>query len=181
MTLRQPQSVKFARRLEWGPKRAVRPAPSCTARGACASRSPRPPARWSWAQGSAQWRHSPFIDSFAASGEALVSRGDDGTSTDARLASCGDQALAGRACALGEFISKNRRLTGQDDCNETSVAPIVALAAGQPIDPFPTPSRGAKKGSVRKGLALISIGRGRCEHEASIRSSRRTRRVGLRS
>ena len=74
----------------------------------------------------------------------------------------------------GNSFRRTENRLGEDDCHETSVASIVALAAGRPIDPYLTPRRGAKKRSITEGLPLISIGRGRREEKASIRSRMRS-------
>src|ERR1700734_1830936 len=74
----------------------------------------------------------------------------------------------------GNSFRRTENRLGEDDCHETSVASIVALAVGRPIDPYLTPRRGAKKRSITEGLPPISIGRGRREEKASIRSRMRS-------
>ena len=74
----------------------------------------------------------------------------------------------------GNSFRRTENRLGEYDCHETSVASIVALAAGRPIDPYLTPRRGGKKRSITEGLPLISIGRGRREEKASIRSRMRS-------
>ena len=74
----------------------------------------------------------------------------------------------------GNSFRRTENRLGEDDCHETSVASIVALAAGRPIDPYLTPRRGAKKRSITEGLPLISIGRGRREEKASTCSRMRS-------
>jgi hypothetical protein len=77
------------------------------------------------------------------------------------------------ASARGNSFRRTENRLGEDDCHETSAASIVVLAAGRPIVPHLTPRRGAKKRSITEGLPLISIGRGRREEKASIRSRMR--------
>ena len=96
------------------------------------------------------------------------------SSTEVRVVQRPRKAFAGRASAGGNSFRRTENRLGEDDCHETSVASIVALAAGRPIDPYLTPRRGAKKRSITEGLPLISIGRGRREEKASIRSRMRS-------